>query len=115
MRSSSCLTGFGQDLFVLGRELVVLRLLFPGRRRAVDGEARGLDGRAQRIGVGRVQPARADVEGIALHLGGPGPPADAVARFEDEDIRARFVEDAACREAGRARTDDGDVDVRGHG
>ena len=57
----------------------------------------------------RRDPLAAELVRLAADLRVPEPPADAVARLEDDDVTALGDEPARSGEAGDARTDDGDV------
>ena len=98
------------------REGLMHGLLAPRRPCLVDFEMQPFGDRDERIFVGRMQPAAAEVEGdVGAGLDGVAAPADAVARFQHDNREAGVCQRVRGAEAGGARADDGDIDFGGEG
>ena len=99
-----------------GRKGRIESLLAPRRAGLVDLEIQLFGDGDERILVGRMQPAAADVEGdFGRRHDGVAAAADAVARFQHDDREAGIFQRARRAEAGGAGADDGDIDWRREG
>jgi len=93
------------------RKRVANRPLAPGGQVLVDLEIQLFGDFDKRILVGRMQPAATDVEGdVRRHLDGMRPPADAVARLQQDHRETGIFQRPGRAEACGARADDGDID-----
>ncbi len=107
----------GDEFLTLGaRETGIEGLLLPRRAMFVDREAELLRNRHERILVGGMQPAAADIEHHVIgERQGLRAPADPLARFQYQRRMSAVLQRMRGTKPRRARADDGDVDVRGEG
>ena len=77
-----------------------------------EGEPQFLRDRRQRVGIGRVQPGRPEVVGLAEQRRiGDGAASNAVARFDDDDRIAGLTQRRRRREAGHTGADDDNIGI----